>query len=159
MEMQLNQTQWLELPIEVRLRLRSAFGIKQSTATQATLGTFGRVQSDGCSDKDVSAINVDSMQKYLGNYTTDDFFALFTQVLTRISEDNKVEPVVEPTQPEMIYTHWERDLIRMKSESESLDLVLKLKHLVWEIFPQPKKIQPDAQPVQKGPVKGTKKGK
>jgi hypothetical protein len=158
MEIQLNQSQWLELPIEVRLRLRNAFGIKQSGATQATLGTFGKVQSDGCSDKDVSAISVASMQAFLGNYTTDDFFALFTQVLTRIGEDEKVEPTVEPSQPEMIYTHWERDLLKMRAESESLDLVLKLKHLAWEIFPQPKKIQPDVQ-LQERPNKGTKKGK
>ena len=151
---QLNQTQWLELPVPVRDKLRAIFKIPRSGPTQTILGSFGKAQSDGSTDKDVSVLSVEAMQAYLGNYGTDDFFALFTQVLTRLDSEQELPKIVEEATP--IYDQWKADLLRMRDESEKENLVLKLKHLAWEIFPQPVKTNA---PIQERPVKGTKKRK
>lgn len=151
METQLSQAQWLELPMPVRDRLRRTFGIQKSAPTQVTLGTYGKAQCDGSTDKDVSVLTVDAMQKYLGNYHLTDFFTLFTEVLTRMDAEEKTPPP-EP-EVKQVWDRWREDLQRMLEESEKIDLVLKLKHIVWEIFPQ------YAKPVQKTTHERTAKRK
>ena len=157
-EQQLTQSQWLELPVTVRDKLRKIFKINRSSPTQAILGTFGKVQSDGSNDRDISVMTVKAMQEYLGNYQTEDFFALFTQVLTRIDSEEKkpLQPVDEPVIENPIYQQWRSQLLMMREESEKVDLVLKLKHMVWEIFPQPLKHE---ESIQKTTNKRAKKGK
>ena len=159
MNPQLSQTDWLGLPIEVRLKLREAFGIKQSGPTQAILGTFGKSLSDGCNDKDVSLINVEAMQKYLGTEEKD-FFTLFQAVLAKL-QGPAVVPEVVVEAPQTNYEKWKEDLLRIRDESEAEDFVLKLKHLVWEIFPKPlpnNGFQSVSQQAS-GANKGAKKGK
>jgi len=153
----LSQTQWLELPTEVRNKLREVFHIQRSMPTWMVGGTHGKVQCDGSTDKDIAVMSIEAMQKYLGNYNITDFFALFTEVLTRISgeekKEEKKEVVIEVVEDVPVYIKWQEDLMRIKEESEKLDLVYKLKGLVKEIFPQPIKNEI----IQKTTNKRTKK--
>lgn len=154
MKPQINQTQWLELSQETRNKIRAIFGISKSGPTMMIGGTNGKLESDGCTNKDLSVLTVEKMQEYLGNYNITDFYALFAEVLNRLKVEEKVEKpeVVKPT----IYDEWELILLRLRAESEANDLTLKLKHLVWEIFPQPIK---QNEVIQTTTNKRTAKGK
>jgi hypothetical protein len=150
----LSQAQWLELPSAVRSKLMQVFGIKRSKPTQAILGTFGKCESDGCSDEDIAVLTEEAMQKYLGNYHLTDFFALFTEVLNRFASEEDAPISIAPAE-HPIYDRWKQELIRMRDESEKTDLVLKLKHMVWEVFPQPIKHEEPIQTTRAN--KGSKK--
>lgn len=158
MQPQISQPQWLQLSTEVRLKIRQAFGIKQSGATQAILGTFGKTVSDGCTDNDLSVITVESMQNFLGNHHLTDYYALFSEVLSRLNSESP--PPLEEIPATLPYERWKEQLLAMREESEAIDLVLNLKHIVWEIFPQPHAIQPTKPTSNEKPAnKGAKKGK
>lgn len=79
---QLGQGQWVSLPFETRLKLIDIFGIKRSGGV---IMADNRVLSDGHTDKDLSVLNVEAMQKYLG-VDEADFFKLFNLVLDRLQK-------------------------------------------------------------------------
>src|SRR5574343_35013 len=79
---QIGQGQWVSLPFETRLKLIDIFGIKRSGGV---IMADNRVLSDGHTDKDLSVLNVEAMQKYLG-VDEADFFKLFNLVLDRLQK-------------------------------------------------------------------------
>jgi ribosomal protein S13 len=84
---QLTTTQWLELPHEIRMRLKAVFGIMQSRPTEVVNNT---VVSDGHSHGDLAKINVESMQKFLKSDETE-FFKLLDETMNRIYADHEAE--------------------------------------------------------------------
>lgn len=80
---QLTTTQWLELPIEVRLRLKEIFGIPRS---EGTLVQDNKVVSDGYNHRDLSVVTIGAMQGYL-KVTEGDFYQLFDAVITQIRDE------------------------------------------------------------------------
>lgn len=95
-DVQLTQLQWIELSREVKDKLIDIFHIPRTEPTKINQGLIdGKQQtvvlSDGHSHKDLSVITVKAMQEYLGNYNLTDFYALFNEVLNRISTTQKVD--------------------------------------------------------------------
>lgn len=85
--------QWLALPMEVRLKLKKIFNIPKSEGVNVV---DGRVVSDGHTHPDLARISVPGMQSYLGSTSSDDFFALFEEVLHKVSVEIASEIVSEP---------------------------------------------------------------
>lgn len=92
MHTQLTTTQWLQLPMSVRMELKKIFNIPRS---QGTLVEDNRVVSDGYTHPDLAHITIEQMQAFTGS-TSDDFFNLFNEVLVLIEN---AQPEV-PSQPQ-----------------------------------------------------------
>lgn len=90
--------QWLSLGNEERLYLREVFKIPRSSGT---IMLDGKLQSDGHTLNDLRAINVESMQKYLGTSETN-----FDKLLDLVVE----KTIVEVTK--------QREAVLKKMESE-----------------------------------------
>ena len=162
MNIQLTQPQWIELDPEVKSQLINIFKIPRTEPTKITQGyvpgkgQVTTVHSDGHSHKDLSVITVEKMQEYLGNYETTDFYALFSQVLNRLSVDKglNVEAEVKKVETENI-AKWTTLLIDLRNKATELNLLDDFTKLVSEIF----NVQPISEAKATKTVKGTKKGK
>lgn len=92
---QLTTTQWLALPADIKTKLIHAFGISRS---EGTVIQDNKVVSDGHNHRDLAVITLDKMQEFLNCATPDDeFYALFDQVVDKLTVENAYEPKVEDT--------------------------------------------------------------
>lgn len=89
MLIQLTIPQWLDLPIDVRSRLKVVFGIPRSSGTMVE---DNRVVTDGHTHPDLAFITPEKMQAYTGSKETE-FFSLFEATLDKVMQD------LAPVQP------------------------------------------------------------
>ena len=129
---QLFDSQFVELDSDTRRKIVQIFGLEQSGGSSIY---GGKLITSGYTNKDLSKITVETMQTYLNNYETIDFYALFEKVLNKLKENKPKEEVKSP--PDDTYNNWARELLRLKNEAENQNLILKLNHLVWDLFPKP----------------------
>jgi hypothetical protein len=149
---QLNQTGWLALSPEVRTKICKIFEIPKSGATIIVGGTNARVQSDGHLDKDLALITKEKMEKFLGlAVSTIDYFQLFDMVVAQLDKPEPMKPKIVELE-ENIAEGWKKNLQQIKDYSEEINLALKLKHIVWDMFPKQ-----NEKSIQTQTVEGTKK--
>lgn len=84
---------WLSLPIHIRYKIASDFGITKKGATHVV---NNEIQSDGFLIKDVEQIlNVDALQKHLGTTETD-MALLWNELVYRAEHPEEVRmPVIQ----------------------------------------------------------------
>lgn len=70
--------QWLELPQEIRQRLKKIFAIPKSAGCQVV---DNQLVSDGHTHADLANLTIEKMQDYLGMYDETDFWHLYDLVL------------------------------------------------------------------------------
>jgi len=88
---QMNTFDWLCLPSEVKQKLVSLFHIKRSGYTHVSGGV---VVTDGYTNEDLSALNIQSLQGHLMS-TNEDFRELFIELLESLDkEEQEDEPKV-----------------------------------------------------------------
>ena len=80
-------SQWVSLPFETRQRLVELFGLNRSGGS---LVEDGRLKTDGYTEKDLSEISMERMQKLL-NSDSENFYDLFDKVLTFVEEQRTAE--------------------------------------------------------------------
>jgi len=90
---QVNQSQWLNLPTEIRVKLATIFNLSRSTGSHVMNNT---VQCDGHTDGDLLGISVEKMQQLLGSSETD-FYKLFNAVVEYVKGDVPVAAVSRET--------------------------------------------------------------
>src|ERR1035437_2627927 len=87
---------WLQVSPEIRNTLIKEFGMKRSTTPRCvTERGITRVESDGFTVEDLKALNVESMQKWLGFSTIDDSADLNSLLLMVVHAIEKRSEVVE----------------------------------------------------------------
>jgi hypothetical protein len=79
----LNMHHWVNLPIEVRYRIRTLFAIPQSSNTVVNDGVL---ETDGTTIEDFKHLTLEKMQKFLGNDSTD-FHKQFDLVVAKVMDD------------------------------------------------------------------------
>lgn len=84
---QLSIPQWLGLPADVRVKLKSIFNIPRSSGSQIV---DKEVVSDGHTHKDLAELTVEKMQAYLSSEETD-FWKLMDVVLDKIQKERGEE--------------------------------------------------------------------
>lgn len=97
MLIQLNTTQWLALPMEVRMKLKDLFGIPRSTGTVLQDNT---VLSDGHTHADLSRISVEAMQEFVGKKEKD-FYKLFDLTLIKLAQKPPEAAVADEVKPQV----------------------------------------------------------
>ena len=85
----LSTATWLEVPPEIREKIRKEFNVPKSGGVRVAQGLFhGKimsiVESDGTSTSDLSFITLEAMQKYMKSEETD-YYKLFNNVVKRMS--------------------------------------------------------------------------
>lgn len=98
MLIQLTTTQWLALPMPIRMKLKEIFGIPRSQGTQLQDNV---VLSDGHTHRDLERISIEAMQNYTGNKKQLDFYKLFEQVLAQVDAELAPAPPA-PVQGEAV---------------------------------------------------------
>ena len=85
--------QWLQIPMNIRLRLAKIFGIQKSSGCEIVNNT---VVSDGFDHEDLAGISVEKMKIYTG-LTVDDFFELFNETLGKVyaEYDNEINKKID----------------------------------------------------------------
>lgn len=80
---------WLTIKQEVRNKLVDTFSIPRSSGSSVenTSGTF-KVTSDGYTSNDLSAINVESLQKELGTDETD-FYKMLKKLINKLDDEKQ----------------------------------------------------------------------
>jgi hypothetical protein len=128
---QLTKPQWLNIPLEMRIKLINIFKIPRSEATMTSGGTNSVILSDGHSHKDLESITIDKMQVYLGSQLTD-FYQLFDKVLEKLNEDNKfsVEEESKKVETENI-AKWLMIIKNIRSQAHELGLEEELNNLLY----------------------------
>lgn len=91
MKPQLSKPQWLNLPIEVRVKLIEVFHLTRSGFTEVV---DGRVTSDGYTHEDLAKITLEKLQEILDS-DNDDYFALLEELIDSISSEGEVEEETE----------------------------------------------------------------
>jgi hypothetical protein len=90
---------WLQASTLTRKHLADQFGLKRSTSPRCvTERGFTRIESDGHTVDDLRAMNVESMQEYLGFTSIDpnaNVHALFKMCVEKIEALHKPEAVEE----------------------------------------------------------------
>lgn len=117
---QLTTVQWLELPIEIRGKLREIFNIPKSTGAQILNKT---VVSDGFTHQDLSVVTVEAMQAFLRS-DVDDFWKLMEMTLKRVYEmrdtDLKVQIAEAKEEKEKLSESKAEALADLAREMESI---------------------------------------
>lgn len=96
-EPQITIPQWLELPMNVRLKLKKIFNIPKSTGCEVHNNI---VVSDGHTHKDLAHVTLQKMQAYTGSTSTD-FYELLNNTINIVYNDyqkeinNKMEEELE----------------------------------------------------------------
>jgi hypothetical protein len=146
MQMQIVKPQWLQIPLETRVKLIEIFKIPRTEPTMTSGGTNSVVLSDGHSHKDLESITIEKMQKYLGSQLTD-FFQLFDKVLEKLNEDSKfsVEEESKKVETENI-AKWLGIINNIRIQARELGLEDQLNELLY------------VQPIQKKETTTTNKG-
>ncbi len=124
---------WLQLPMEVRMKMREIFGVKKS---QGSLVEGNVVKSDGSTYVDLQAITVEKMQKFLDSSLTD-FVDLFNRTVGKIEVELEAEkPVVQKVDPlQVILDEWASRLSTMSMQAKSLNLEEAFKTLISKFLP------------------------
>jgi hypothetical protein len=151
MLIQLVKPQWLKIPLETRRELIKIFEIPRTEATMIMGGTNSIVLSDGHSHKDLEAITVEKMQKYLDSELTD-FFQLFDMVLDKINKTktNTVEEESKKVETENI-AKWLGIINNIRIQAKELGLEEQLNNLLY--------VEPIKKEKATPTNKGTKSGK
>lgn len=95
---QLTIPQWLDLPIDVRSKLKAIFNIPKSVGSQIVDKV---VVSDGHTHADLAVITIEAMQAFLGS-KDDDFWTLMESALERVYSlrDQELKKEIEDAQEE-----------------------------------------------------------
>ncbi len=90
-EQLLTRFHWLALSNEQRLLMRQLFNIPKSGGVEM-MG--GRIMSDGSNENDLKAVNIKSMQEFLGGVDEDDTFeSLFNRTVAKVDDMIEAEAV------------------------------------------------------------------
>lgn len=131
MTIQVSVHDWLQLPMDIRQKLAVIFNLNRSGGN---ILEDNVVISDGYSHKDLAAITVDAMQKYLETYEINDFVTLFDLVIDKVSYK---EPEPEPEKPDptrIIVEDWVATLERIKKRAKEVNLEDHLKEAINQVF-------------------------
>ena len=126
MNIQLSTHDWLEQPMEIRVKLREIFSIPRS---QGTILENNTVKSDGTTYQDLSVLTAEKMQEYIGG--EGDFHSLFLRVIEKIKLDLTPPPVAQIDPKQYLIDEWAAVLSRIKAEAtergmgDYLDSILK----------------------------------
>lgn len=84
----LNIYHWVNLPLEVRTRIRALFNLPRSSNTVVN---DGKLETDGTTVEDFKHLTIEKMQKFLHSDLTD-FHKLFDLTVAQVLEDieNKI---------------------------------------------------------------------
>ncbi len=128
---------WLEVPMQVRMKLREVFQIPKS---QGSLVEGNVVKSDGTTYKDLEAITVEKMQAFMETEETD-FITLFHASINKIQTSLEAEnpAPVKPDPTVVILEEWAVNLHRMKNQAENLDLIEHFQTLISKFLPDVQK--------------------
>lgn len=88
---QLDTSLWLSLPADTRAKLKTAFSISKSSFSHVS---DNKVITDGHTYQDLSVVNVESLQNFLG-VKEKDFFNLFNLALQKLETPDEVEAPVQ----------------------------------------------------------------
>lgn len=88
---QLDTSLWLSLPADTRAKLKAAFNIAKSSFSHVS---DNKVITDGHTYQDLSVVNVESLQNFLG-VKEKDFFNLFNLALQKLETPEVVEAPVQ----------------------------------------------------------------
>ncbi len=152
MEIQVSVHDWLNIPMETRLKLREIFKIPKS---QGTWVENSIVRSDGTTHQDLQAVTIEKMQAFTES-KEDDFVKLFHATVEKIQEDldKELEPQEKPDPNSVILEEWAAHLSRMQRQSETLGLEEHFKLLISKFLPND-----NARKNPEAKQKGTKGGR
>jgi hypothetical protein len=137
---QLSVQDWLTLPMEVRDKFAQIFNIPRSSGT---IVEGNVVKSDGYSQQDLTAINVETLKNYLKENEINDFEVLFKMALDKISSEIKPsEPEYVPLDPAtLLVEEWVASLGRMKQRAKEANLEMLLQEAIKQVFSEDAGIQ------------------
>lgn len=154
MNIQLSIHDWLELPMEVRVRLRQVFSIPRSEGSRVV---DNKVESDGTTYKDLGVVTIEAMRKYLGVPDTEatelDFKSLFEASVFKVKEELSPQaqtgPEIDPKQ--LFVDEWVAILSRIKGQAVEKGMEDYLDTAIKRVFNiKPTVItQTNAEPIQK----------
>lgn len=162
MEIQVNVHDWLQLPMETRVKIREMFKVPKSEGAWVE---NGMVRSDGTTYKDLQAITPEKMQAFLGSEETD-FVKLFHATTAKVQEDldAELEPVEKPDPNQFMLEEWASHLTRMETQAKTLGLTEHFTLLISKFLPnandntrQSKTAGQGQKAEQKRPAKGNSK--
>ena len=147
----LSVSQWLELPMNIRLRMRDIFAIPRSEGSSVR---DGQVTSDGHTYRDLFAVSLEKMQAFLSDGDKN-YYSLFQKIINRLSSEEKlsIDEFAEHAKTENI-AKWTLVLKAIQKEAREYGLLELFNNLIKEIFFDEEK---NAQPIQKTSNEGTKK--
>lgn len=132
MEYQLSPNQWLQIPMEIRAKLREIFNIPRS---KGNILEGNVIKSDGHTFEDLAVITVEGMQRFTGSDNTD-FMSLFNVTVNQIEDliepSVAQEPEIDPKQE--LIDEWSSVLVRMKQVAEEKQLSVYLEGIIIGIF-------------------------
>lgn len=139
---QLSVHDWLQLPVEVRIKLKEIFGIPKS---EGTLIEGNVVKSDGHTYKDLSAITLEKLQKFL-HRDDEDFAVLINAAIDKVKADLEAEKeaVINegPDPKQLLLDEWAAILNRMRGQAAEHQMEDYLNNIIKRLF----NVQQNAEP-------------
>ena len=130
---QLSVQDWLSLKMEVRDKFIQYFNIPRSSGT---IVEGNIVKSDGHSQQDLTAINIESLKTYLEESEVADFEVLFKMALDKITNELKPsEPEYIPLDPAtLLVEEWVATLGRMRQRAKEANMEMLLQEAIKQVF-------------------------
>lgn len=134
MNIQISVHEWLQLPMDVRQKLRQIFSIPKSEGARVV---DNRVESDGTTYKDLSVVTAEKMAQYLQEDSVDlDFARLFDATIARVNEELHPAVIPETTvDPKQMYVDgWVQTLSIIRSQAMQMNMEDYLEGVIKRVF-------------------------
>ncbi len=166
MQVKVSVSDWLQLSMRTRVKLREVFGIPKSRGSNVEMGQGPTmVKSDGTTEQDLQHITIEKMQAFVEN-TESDYVTLFNASVEKIEEaDKELEPQEKPDSNQIVLEEWAGNMARMQMQAQHLGLQEQFSLLISKFKSNDSHNSASAKPAhqqtgktEKAEPKGTAKG-